>query len=153
AVAVGPGYAAGAQREVETTGPPVRPISEDAGLLDFQPLGMEVTQGLLGPIEVGRPGGTRADGVVHVAHRDTVVRLYGRIDYPTDPEGEEVRRRPVPVAAHLIGMSRGRALPGSPIVARTPTIELEPGERTDEALAEMRLDGTSSWNFVLPDSW
>jgi hypothetical protein len=151
AVAVGPGYSVGDTVQVTVEGPRYDPRWPDAGLADFQPLGMEVTQGIVGGLRVGIPGGTLRDGTVHVAGRTTVVRLYGRVAYP-----EELSRpttRPAPVGAWLYGFRGGRALPGSPLVASPPVVSLSRRERSDDALQAMRLDKAASWNFVLPSSW
>ena len=151
AVAVGDGFLVTDDATVTGTGAPDRPVESYDRLVDFQPLGIEVTQGLRPALDTLTPGEAVTDDTVHVARRDTVVRLYGRSEFRGSRA--EVRRRPLPAEARLWAFSRRGALPGSPIAPRVPVVDVAPVSRSGLTLAGLRLEGSSSWNFVLPPAW
>ncbi|MGH9040587.1 MAG: hypothetical protein ACRDZ3_10185, partial [Acidimicrobiia bacterium] len=151
AVAVGDRFLAADDVTVTGNGAPDAPPEGYAGKVDFQPLGVEVTQGLRPALRTVDPGGAFTEETVHVARRQTVVRLYGRTEF-SGTRGE-VRRRALPAEARLWGFSRRGALPGSPISPRNPVIDVTPVRRSGLALAGQRLEASRSWNFVLPPGW
>ncbi len=151
AVAVGDGFLVTAGVTVTGTGAPDRPVEGYAGVVDFQPLGVEVTQGVRPALSVVAPGRGLTEDTVHVARRKTVFRLYARSEF-LGSRGE-VRRRPLPAEARLWGFSRRGALAGSPIPPRVSAVDVEPTRRSGPSLAARRLDAASSWNFVLPPAW
>ncbi|MDQ3945291.1 MAG: hypothetical protein M3357_09125 [Actinomycetota bacterium] len=151
AVAVGDGFLVTDDATVTGTGAPDRPVVGYARRVDFQPLGIEVTQGLRAALRTVEPGGAVTDDTVHVARRKTVVRLYGRTEFSGDRS--EVRRKPLPAEARLWGFSRRGALPGSPLPPRIPVVDVAPVRRSGRSLAGQRLEAGTSWNFVLPQAW
>jgi hypothetical protein len=151
AVAVGDGFLVTDDVTVSGTGAPDRPVEGYARRVDFQPLGIEVTQGLRPALRTVEPGGALSDDTVHVARRTTVVRLYGRTDF--SGAGSDVRRRALPAEARLWGFSRRGALPGSPLPPRIPVVDVAPVRRSGLSLAARRLEADASWNFVLPHAW
>jgi hypothetical protein len=148
-VAVGDGFLVTDDVTVTGTGRPDPPPERYARQVDFQPLGVEVTQGLRPALRTVEPGGAVTEETVHVARRTTVVRLYGRADF----SASDVRRRALPAEARLWGFSRRGALPGSPITPRVPVIDVAPIRRSTLSLAAQRLEASRSWNFVLPPAW
>ncbi|MEO8273219.1 MAG: hypothetical protein ABI620_04065 [Chloroflexota bacterium] len=120
------------------------------GTFDLQPLGLEVTQGIRGSIAPMGPGADVPETAVHVAGKATIVRAYGRVVW--DP-GAALRGEAIPTDAWLFGFSRGRLLPGGPLHATSPVIDL--GEALDPTtdLARMRTRADLSWNFELPLAW
>jgi hypothetical protein len=151
AVAVGDGFLVTDDVTVTGTGRPDPPPERYAGKVDFQPFGVEVTQGLRPALRTVEAGGAFTEEDVHVARRKTVVRLYGRADFSAG--GGDVRRRALPVEARLWGFSRRGALPGSPISPRVPVVDVGPVRRSRLSLAGQRLEAERSWNFVLPPAW
>jgi hypothetical protein len=151
AVAVGDGFLDTADVTVTGTGAPDRPVEGYARQVDFQPLGIEVSQGLRSALDTIIPGETVTEDTVHVARRATVVRLYGRSEF--SGSRREVRRRSLPAEARLWGFSRRGARPGSPIPARVPVVDVAPVRRSGLSLAGQRLEASNSWNFVLPPAW
>ncbi|HEY3240240.1 MAG TPA: hypothetical protein VGL92_11785, partial [Acidimicrobiia bacterium] len=151
AVAVGDGFLVTDDVTVTGTGAPDRPVEAYARMVDFQPLGIEMTQGLRPALRTVEPGGAVTEETVHVARRETVVRLYGRTDFSRS--GSDVRRRALPAEARLWGFSRRGALPGSPIPPRSPVVAVAPVRRSGLSLAAQRLEASNSWNFVLPPAW
>lgn len=139
--------------------------------LNIYALGMEVTQAVQGDhawdgvaardpvvkrsaapldaIPYQLPGAR--DGVPLVAHKSTVVRVYGAI------EGTAVPVSGVP--ARLTGRVGGTVLPGSPLLAELTLDPADNVSRLDGSLDTVRTlenkrgDLARSWNFVLPDSW
>ncbi|MGH9004356.1 MAG: hypothetical protein ACRDYV_14625, partial [Acidimicrobiia bacterium] len=130
AVAVGDGFLVTDDVTVTGTGAPDPPREGYARKVDFQPMGIEVTQGLRPALRTVEPGGASTEDSVHVARRETVVRLYGRAEFAGG-----VRRRALPVEARLWGFARRGALPGGPIPPRNPTVEVAPIRRSRLALA------------------
>lgn len=146
--ATGPGVTAFATVEYDGFTPESRRRAAE-GRFDIEPLGIEVTQGIRGPIFPLRPGARVADSAVHVGGRATVVRGYARLIWDGEPpDGVEG----FPATAQLYGFRDRRLLPGSPL---RPSADLlvEPGERSYDALLEARGQVDASWNFELPLEW
>ncbi len=121
AVALGDGFLVTADVTVTGTGAPDRPVAGYERLVDFQPLGIEVTQGLRPALDTVTPGEVVTDDTVHVARRDTVVRLYGRSEFSGSSE------RGAPPASARRGPPVGLLPPGG--AARVADPAPHPGRR------------------------
>ena len=122
--------------------------------------GLYVTQGPQNDTETLVPSGTGASGgsysgVVLVAGKKTVVRLYG--DAAGTPTGQQN------VVAELYGSSRGKPLPGSPLrpdygtldSKNNPTTTLpEVKGTTKERVSDAELESNANaYTFTVPYSW
>lgn len=134
------------------TGFTLEELRRDAeGTFDLQPIGMEVTQGIRGPIGLQLAGTTARETAVHVAGKATTVRAYGRLVWGADGPPPGVAE--LPTDAWLFGFSRRGLLPGSPLRASPAEVDLLVRAAPLTDLAAMRADASSSWNFDLPLSW
>ena len=125
----------------------VQAESRPSGRFDLHVRAVEVTQGVRGDVRRRLSPGASLDltdeGVVHVAGRRTIVRVYPAVDAPAGVTLPTV-------TARLYGFGDGSLLAQSPILPRgggfSPRFP-EPG------LEGLRDDASLSWNFVLPDRW
>ncbi|MBW8010177.1 MAG: hypothetical protein FVQ83_02890 [Chloroflexi bacterium] len=116
------------------------------GTFDVQVWAVEVTQGVRGNIPTRTPPDgdmiLPPDGAVHVANRQTVVRVYPWVSV-TDSTSVP------PLTAQITGYSGTAELSGSPLSPETYFLIPDPGSSIDA----MRRNEALSWNFILPTAW
>lgn len=150
---VGPGVRATAGIEVTGVGAPAFSEADVRGRVDIQPVTIEVTQAIRGPVDLIPPGGAineRSDTVL-VRDKPTVVRGFARLTFPDTTPGSAPG---IPVNAMLIGTRDGRALPGSPLLPHgTPTTKIYAHSSASSAYHNSKQRTDLSWNFRLPSTW
>ena len=152
--ATGPGVRASSMVEVVGEGPPRIDRTDIVNIVDIEPITMEVTQAIRGPVDLIPPGTTineRSDTVL-VHNKKTVVRAFARLAFPEDPSPGVIPG--LAVNAELIGTKDGRTLPGSPLMPwGNRTTDLYEYASRSNAYHTLKQKTDRSWNFVLPDSW
>lgn len=150
----GPGVRASAMIEVIGEGPPRIDRTDIANIVDIEPITLEVTQAIRGPVDLIPPGGSieeRSDTVL-VHNKKTVVRAFARLAFPETPSPGVIPG--LAVNAELIGSKDGRTLPGSPLTPwGNQTTDLYEYSDRSNAYHTLKQRTDRSWNFVLPDSW
>lgn len=124
---------------------------EAQGTFDLQPMGFEVTQGMRSVLLPMSPGGEATERPTHVAGRATTVRAFGRLVWGEGGAPRDVDS--IPTDAWLLGFSRGRLLPGSPLRASPSLVDLVERAAPLRDMNAMRLERDASWNFALPLAW